>query len=176
MWARLTDSLPTNKIWQKCQDVTYKIRLQKRLCFPFCSLSFNLSLSCSGECQLLYHEMPCEEAYRARNPCLWPIAYKDLQPVNSHGVSFEVKLLKPVNSLMSESGSRPSHCHPLRWLMRWATSWLQCCEIFWARKLCLATPGILNCRKCQILNVCCVKPLSFRVIHHGSCNVGISSP
>ena len=141
----------------------------KGRCFPFCSLSFTLSPSCSEESQLPHHEMPYGEVYIARNSRLWPTANRDQQPVNSYVVSFKVELLKPVNRCMF--WSRPFHCQALRRLQPWAASWLQTCEMLWVRKPSLATPKILDSRKCQILNVCCVKPPNFRAICHGSSNL-----
>lgn len=162
--------------WLALMTNFQQIKYGKKVGKSLSKLGYTMSVFCFTHSLSLSHslcsccEMPHGEAHRARNDI------SGQQPARtcslSTGKEWALKWnSEAVNSHMSERGSRPSQCQALRWLQPWAIPWRQPYETLWARKPSLATPGILTHRKCQILNVCCVKPLSFRVICHDSSNM-----
>lgn len=173
MWVGLNDFLPTNKIWQKCWDVTVKIRLQKTLFSILFTLFHCLPLLLWGKPAAMSWDAPWrgphgKELMSLANSQQGPAACQQLCSELQSGTSeacqqlYVLKQTLPLPSLERTAALGSSMtCMMTRKL----------CEMLWARKSSLATPKILNYGKCQILNVCHVKPPNLRAICRGSSNL-----
>lgn len=150
MWARPSDSLLAAKGWQKCWDVTCDIKLQKDLD------SILLALSCSPVCSCWWKPAAVFWAALWRGPVArnWetPTTSEDLRP------SVQQSWMNPLLlTTTGKSGSLPRRTQPqpMTWLLLQET---------WSPKH-TTEPCPQRPAETEIINVWCLQPLNFELIH-----------
>lgn len=149
-----------NKIWQKGQDVTSGIRLQKTVISVL--LSPVLIACLFWRSKPPHFELPYGEDYVARN---WgrPLANNQwetqaLQTYEANGK------LKAANDQINGLGNKSSTSWALSWLQSWPTLWFQPHKRLWARGPSWALHRFLTHTNCAIIHVNCSKLLHSKAI------------